>query len=178
MFNRAISAWWIVVAGFMGSAAGAGTIMVYSYGILLSAMGVEFGWNRDTLADNMTSFLAGSGIGTVTLGWLISRCGIRVPAGVFAGLFGILFASVIVLLPLLIVFVLLFFLIGVCGAACTAMPYAVAISGFFDAHRGLAIGIVVAGSGLGATICPVIAQTLVHTSTCALVLQPLESGRR
>lgn len=43
------------------------------------------------------------------------------------------------------------------------MPYAVSISGYFDARRGLALGIVVAGAGIGATIWPQVARFLADT---------------
>ena len=162
MLNRSINPWWTVVAGFLGSAVGAGTIMVYAYGILSAAMGEEFGWRRDTLSLNMTAFLVGSGLGTVFLGWLIAKLGIRRPAVVMAALFGLLFAAVPLLPPQPSFFPPLFLIIGLCGAACSALPYAVAISGFFDERRGLALGIVVAGSGAGSTFGPALAHHLVN----------------
>ncbi|HKR89326.1 MAG TPA: MFS transporter [Phenylobacterium sp.] len=162
MLSRSINPWWTVVAGFLGSAVGAGTIMVYAYGILSAAMGEEFGWSRDTLSLNMTAFLVGSGLGTVFLGWLIAKLGIRRPAAVMAALFGLLFAAVALLPPQPSFFPALFLIIGLCGAACSALPYAVAISGFFDERRGLALGIVVAGSGAGSTFGPALAHYLVN----------------
>lgn len=163
MVNRSISPWWTVVAGTMGSAVGAGTIMVYAYGILSVGMGEEFGWDRAMLGSNMSAFLLGSGLGTVALGWLISKFGIRAPSAILAGLFGLSFAAVAVLPPQPLLYNFIFLLAGIGGAACTAMPYAVAISGYFDARRGLALGIVVAGSGLGATLAPQAGQYLVET---------------
>lgn len=161
MFNRSINPWWIVVAGFLGSAVGAGTIMIYSYGILAASMAEEYGWSRDAISANMTAFLIGSGTGSVVLGWAIAKLGIRRPSGAMAALFGLLFAAVPWFPRDLGLFPPLFLLIGFGGAACTAMPYAVAISGFFDERRGLALGIVVAGAGAGATIGPAAAQYLV-----------------
>lgn len=161
MIGRTINPWWTVVAGSLGSALGAGTIMVYAYGILAVGMAGEFGWSREIVAANMTAFLIGSGLGTIILGSLIARFGIRLPAAVFAATFGALFAAVTVVPPQPLLFQLMFLVVGIGGAACTAMPYSVAISGFFDARRGLALGIVVAGSGFGATIFPLVAQAIV-----------------
>lgn len=160
MINRSISPQWTVVAGAICAALGAGPIMVYTYGLLSVPMGDEFGWSREVLSANMTSFLIGSGLGAVALGWLISRYGIRLPSALLAGLFGLLFAGVAIMPQQPVMFIFVFLLIGICGAACTALPYAVAISGFFDARRGLALGIVVAGNGVGATLAPRIAQYL------------------
>lgn len=160
MINRTINRWWTVVAGFLGSALGAGTIMVYSYGILSVGIAAEFGWSREVLTANMTAFLVGSGLGTAALGWLIARYGIRGPSIVFTSIFGALFASVAWLPPEPWLFQCAFLILGIGGAACTAMPYAVAISGFFNTRRGLALGIVVAGSGLGSTLFPLVAQSV------------------
>ncbi|HKS75016.1 MAG TPA: MFS transporter [Terriglobales bacterium] len=161
MLAKHISPWWTVLAGSLGSAVGAGTIMVYAYGILAAAMGREFGWSRELLARNMTAFLVGSGIGTITLGWLISRFGIRGPSALMAGSFGLLFASVALTPASPATQVALFLVIGILGSAATALPYSVAISGFFDQRRGLALGLVVAGSGVGSALCPRVAQYLV-----------------
>lgn len=160
IWNRPINRWWTVLAGAMGSAVGAGTIMIYSYGILAAAMGAEYGWNRDLVARNMSAFLVGSGIGTVLLGWLISRLGVRLPSGIMATAFGLLFAIVAFVPANGALHFLLFLLVGIMGGAATAMPYAVSISGTFEERRGLAIGLVVAGGGLGAAIWPPIAQLL------------------
>lgn len=161
LLNKPINRWWTVVAGALGSAVGAGTIMVYAYGILAAAMTAELGWSRELVARNMTAFLIGSGLGTITLGWLISRFGIRGPAASMAGAFGLLFAAVALLPAAPSAHVVVFLLIGILGSACTALPYSVAISGFFDKRRGLALGLVVVGSGVGATLAPRIAQYFV-----------------
>lgn len=160
VWNRPINRWWTVVAGALGSAVGAGTIMVYAYGLIGTAMGAEFGWSRELVARSMSAFLIGSGIGTVLLGWLISRMGVRLPSGVMATSFGLLFAAVAILPASSALNFVLFLWVGIMGGAATAMPYAVSISGTFGKQRGLAIGLVVAGGGLGAAIWPGVAQYL------------------
>lgn len=161
MLNRPINRWWNVVAGSIGAALGAGPIMTYGFGILARSMNAELGWHRDIAANLLAMFLLGSGIGSATLGWLIARYGIRAPATLFALTFGLCFGAVAMSPPVPSLFLLLFLAAGFAGAACNAMPYAVAINGFFDARRGLALGIVVAGSGVGAILFPQIAQLLV-----------------
>lgn len=161
MLNRPINRWWVVVAGHIGTGLGAGLIMNYGFGILAQSMIGELGWHREVVSNLFGMFLLGSGLGAVALGWLIARYGIRPPAVLFVLTFSVCFAAVAVSPPVPAVFLLLFLAIGVAGAACTAMPYAVAVSGFFDAHRGLALGLVVAGSGVGGFLLPHIAEVLV-----------------
>lgn len=155
-FNR----WWCVGAGALANAFGAGPIMVYGFGIMAEGMLAEFGWTRAQAANFFSAFLLGSGIGIVALGWLISRLGVRLPSALLAGLFGVAFALVAWLPPRPELFWLMFLVIGIGGAACTAMPYAVTISGTFEKHRGLALGFVVAGSATSAPLFPQIAATL------------------
>ncbi|MDX3910314.1 MAG: MFS transporter [Sphingobium sp.] len=161
MFNTSMNRWWTVVAGALGTALGAGLIMSYAFGILAKSMLAELGWSRNVAADLLGMFLLGMGIGLVALGWLIARFGIRRPTVIFVLIWGFGFAAV-ALAPASMTFLLiLFFLIGAGGGAATAMPYTVAISGLFDKHRGLALGLVVAGSGVGAFSFPQIAERLV-----------------
>jgi predicted MFS family arabinose efflux permease len=53
-----------------------------------------------------------------------------------------------------------FALMGAAGIAASAMPYAVAIAGWFDQKRGLALGLMVSGSGVGAMLAPQLARSL------------------
>jgi MFS family permease len=149
-----------VGAGALANAFGAGPIMVYGYGIMAEGMLADFHWTRADAASFFSAFLLGSGIGIVALGWLISRLGVRLPSAILAGIFGIAFAAVALLPPSHLLFWIVFLIVGIGGAACTAMPYAVTISGTFDKHRGLALGLVVAGSGTSAPFFPQIARVL------------------
>lgn len=162
MLNKPINRWWTVVAGAIGAGLGAGVIMTYAFGIMGKAMIADLGWTRDFVANLMGMFLLGSGVGVVSLGWLIARYGIRGPTAILVLTWGLSLAAVAISPPVPAFFMLLFLVVGFAGAACTAMPYAVAISGFFDTNRGLALGLVVGGSGIGAFMLPPLAQFLVE----------------
>ena len=162
MLNRPINRWWNVVAGAIGAGLGAGPVISYSFGILGRSMITDLGWDRAVVTSMITGFLIGSGIGSLALGWLIARYGIRAPTIVMVLVWGVCLASIAIMPPLPMLFVLVFLIGGVGGGAANAMPYAVSVSGFFDAHRGLALGLVVAGSGVGSFIFPQFAETLVE----------------
>src|SRR5438105_5062291 len=150
MFNRAISPWWTVASGMVSGSMNAGTVMVYAFGILALGLMKEFGWSREVIASAFTAFLIGSGLGLAGLGWLISRFGIRAPSAVLAGVSALSLVAVGFMSPSPILFTTIFLLVGLGSGATTALPFAVAVSGFFDTRRGIALGIVVAGSGVGA----------------------------
>jgi MFS family permease len=58
-------------------------------------------------------------------------------------------------------FILLYAVLGLTGSGNSPLPYAKAISSRFDARRGLALGIAMAGVGLGAAIVPQFAGRLI-----------------
>ncbi len=163
MAQRYLNKWWTVGVGALANAFGAGPIMVYGYGIMAEGMLLDFGWSRADASNFFSAFLLGSGIGILCLGWLISRLGVRFPSAIMAALFGTAFASVALLPPSQALFWVLFCIVGIGGAACTAMPYAVTISGTFDKYRGLALGLVVAGSAASAPLFPQIASMLTES---------------
>lgn len=159
---RLKSVWWIVVAGAMGSAVGAGIFMVYAFGILGKALTSEYAWDRSVVQYCFTSFLVATGFGTVVLGQWIHRSGVRRPAIVYIALFATAIAVLATLPPSQALFYGVFAIIGIGGAAATAMPYAVSVSAWFDRNRGLALGLVNAGAGLGAALAPQYANFLVN----------------
>src|SRR4051812_45808625 len=87
------SRWWTVVAGALGCALGAGVLVIYTFGVLASAMAAEFGWSRTVYANSLTCFLIFSGLGSLMLGPLIDRFGVRRPAAVLVGVFGMSIAA-------------------------------------------------------------------------------------
>ncbi len=154
MLNDRINPWWMVAAGALGTGVGAGIFAVYAFSVFIGPISHELGWERSTLAACITTFMFSTGLGTVWLGRLISRHGLRVPSIAFMGVFALSIAAIGVLTPSKPLFIANFFVMGVAGAAACAMPYTVAICGFFDRHRGLALGLAVLGSGVGSTLAP------------------------
>ena len=168
MSNKSISPWWTVLAGSCACAVGAGIVVVYTWGIFSKSIAAEFGWDRSTLSWCLTSFLVATGFGTISLGYAIARFGVRRATMAFVALFSSSLAVIPALPPTPWAFFMTFAVMGFAGAAATAMPYAVAITGWFDRHRGLALGLVVLGSGFGAALAP----QLVTRSIAALGWRP------
>jgi MFS family permease len=154
MINKAISPWWTVFAGSCACAVGAGIVAVYTWGIFSKAIAAEFGWDRTTLSLCLTSFLIATGFGTISLGYAIARYGVRGATVAYVTVFSSSLAVIPLLPPLPWAFYAVFAVMGFAGSAATALPYAVAITGWFDRHRGLALGLMVFGSGFGATFAP------------------------
>jgi MFS family permease len=155
-----INRWWSVLAGALGTATGAGVIVIYAFGIFGKGMLAEYDWSRSVYSYAVTSFMVASGVGSVWLGFLIARYGIRLPAFLAVAAFTFAVAVIAILPPSPVLLYTLFAIIGITGSAATAMPYAIAISGWFDRQRGLALGLVNVGAGFGSALTPQIASWL------------------
>jgi len=154
MFTQPVNRWWNVVAGALCAAVGAGVVGVYMFGVFAKSIGAEFGWSRVSVSLGLTAFALASGVGSLTLGLAIDRFGLRKVTSIYVLLFGGSIALVPLLPARLEYFVTAFAVMGFFGSAATVLPYATAICNWFDRERGLALGLVNAGTGIGAALMP------------------------
>ncbi len=153
--------WRVAIASCIGVMAGFGSILIYSFGIFLKPLTAEFGWPRETIA---TAFACASitlGICSPMLGHLLDRYGPRRVVLACVAIFGLAFGSLAFLTPHRAHLFAVFILIGVVGNGTAQMGYARAVSTWFERRRGLAIAIMMAGSGGGAILVPIVCQKLI-----------------
>jgi MFS family permease len=158
-----IRRWWIVFASVLGLLVGNGPIMQFTFGVLLPPISREFGWPRGTVSSAIVVGLWMTGIATPLAGRLVDRYGTRAVGLPSIALFSLATASVAFIPASPIAFTALYALMGFTAAGQTPLVYAKAISARFDDRRGLALGIAMAGVGLGAALVPQLAQALVST---------------
>ena len=163
MFNKPVNRWFTVLAGAMGCASGAGMVATAALGVFTKSISTDFGWERSATTAGITCFYIASGIGSVVLGSILAKRSIRQVTSIFVALFALSIIGVSLLPPSLLLFCLLFSLMGFFGSGATAMPYAIAVAQQFDRNRGLALALVVTGSGLGAVTLPWLSSTLLAT---------------
>lgn len=151
MFNAPLNRWWTVAAGALGCAAGAGVVASYVFGLFVKAIAAEYQWGRSETTASITCFYIASGLGSLALGSIIARFNVRAPTILFVIAFALSVMGVALLPRSVPLFCIVFAVMGFFGSAATAMPYAIAISGWFDRNRGLALALAVGGTGLSAT---------------------------
>lgn len=157
--NKRSRPWLIVLAAVLGLLVGNGPVMQFSFGVFLKPIAEEFGADRGTMSSSILIGLCLTAIATPFVGRLIDRFGIRrvtLPAIV-------LFAGATALLSIAtsaVFFIALYALLGVIAAGQTPLPYAKAVAAAFDKRRGLALGVSMAGVGLGTALLPQISQLL------------------
>jgi predicted MFS family arabinose efflux permease len=153
--------WRVVLAAYFGVMVSFGSLLVFTFGIFLKPLSAEFGWSRESIS-------AAFGLAAITvalcsppLGHWLDRLGPRRIILPCMAIFGLAFASLGRLTPSLARLYATFVLMGIVGNGTTQMGYARAVSTWFDRRRGLALALVMAGSGTGAMLFPPLAQLLI-----------------
>jgi MFS family permease len=150
---------WVIVAVStvcmaLGFGAG-GTVSVF-----IKPFEQEFGWLRADTSMAYTMHTVGAALGGLVWGSLSDRIGTRKIAvlgsiAMAAGLAALRWQSELWLLYLL------YFLVGAVGFACLFTPVLALTGLWFNARKGLAIGIVTAGGAIGQGIVPYLAQLMI-----------------
>jgi MFS family permease len=155
------SRWWIVFGSVLGLLVGNGPVMQFTFGTLLPSITRQFGWSRGLVSSAMVVGLWMTGIATPVVGRLVDRFGIRAVALPAVVVFSLATASVAWVPASPAAFTALYALMGLGAAGQTPLIYAKAITARFDRQRGLALGIAMAGVGLGAALVPQFAQEMI-----------------
>lgn len=160
--DAGIYAGWLVVFGsMMALVVGNGPIILFTFGVLLQPISSEFGWQRSVLASAVvTSHVIGA-LMMPFVGIAIDRVGVRRVALPAVLIFALATAAGGLLGPSPLEFALLYGFLGFVGAGHSTLTYGRAVSTWFDARRGLALGVTLAGIGIGAALTPKYAQFFV-----------------
>jgi MFS family permease len=150
--------WWVVGASMIGIAVGPGTINTFCFAIFLKPVSDDLGVGRNILSSGLLCTNALAAIGTLLAGLLIDRFGNRRVMLPGIAMFAISIAALSTLQASSISLAyVLFGFAGLFGAVQTPAVYAAVICKWFDRERGLALGLAMAGVGLGVLVVPQLA---------------------
>jgi MFS family permease len=141
---------------------GPGPILVFSLAVFLKPVTEDLGISRAQLS---SASILGSSIGLIggpTVGYLIDRYGVRrvIVPGVLLFALGISGDSLLTSSSLVIYS--LFVFANLCGAGASPVAFSIAIARWFDQMRGLALGIALAGIGIGTAVVPQLTAYLIN----------------
>jgi predicted MFS family arabinose efflux permease len=147
--------WRVLLVALLGMMTSVGTIPVYALGAFVQPLSAEFGWSRGAVQYALTAYFLGAIFATALCGWMLQRYSIRSVA--ICSLFGAavgfallsqlqssvwtLYAGMIALLVL--------------GAGTTTATWTFATACCFVRNRGLALAIVLCGTGLCGILAPI-----------------------
>ena len=149
-----VTGWFILATSLLGIAAGATALLFYSVGVFFEPFQKEFGWNRGQISGALVYLTAGLVISGPIVGWLVDRFGARIVALISIPLLSLTMVGLANLDNSLATFYALFFIAGTLGGGTTPVVYTRVVNANFSASRGLALGIVLAGTGIAALVLP------------------------
>jgi len=152
--------WWIVLVAFLCNFVWSG-FAYYSFSLFVKSLENDFKWGRGEIMLGFSVFFLASGLVSPFIGRLIMRFGERKVISVGAVLMGIamaLLGSVTNIWQ----FYAFYALVGIGMAGMGTIPASSLVSKWFNKRRGLAIGIMAFGVGMGGFVAaPVVAGTLI-----------------
>ena len=163
-FNLGYYGWRVVLAACFGVMAGFGSLFVYTFTVFVKPLSAEFGWSREAVSSGFAIGAVTVGLCSPLLGRWIDRFGPRRIILPCMTVFGCGIASLAMLHSRVWQFYLTCFVLGVVGNGAAHLAYSRSISTWFEKRLGMALAFVMVGSGLGAMILPVIAQSIISRS--------------
>jgi predicted MFS family arabinose efflux permease len=162
MRTRFTNPWWVVVGAVTGLFVCNGPVLGFTFGIFLKPIMADTGWQRGSVSFALSIGGIFSAIMVPVLGRLMDRWSIRRVALPGIVLYALCLSLVGLSPRVFWVFTVMFAVVEMTSAIQTPLGYAKAISAWFDPRRGLALGIAMAGVGLGGTVIPQIANFLIE----------------
>ncbi len=158
---RIFYGWWIVLVSVAGEFFGA-PVSVYSFGVFLKPLVHEFHASRAAIS---FAFMLHNVIGALllpALGRLIDRVGARRVVLALTATFGIALLSALWIRHGIWQLYVFYTALGITlSAGPGPVPYGVVISHWFNRRRGMALGLVGLGIGIGAFAIPLLSQRLI-----------------
>jgi len=153
--------WVVVAASAVGLFFGAFPIVVFSFGVFYPAFVRDFHTGRAAIALAFTLHNTIGPICAVWIGVMADRFGPRriILPGLTA--LGVILLSAQAIGAEIWQLYIFYIALGAVSCATTAVPYSLAVSGWFDRRRGFALGMMMGGLGMGAIVVPPIAQWLI-----------------
>jgi MFS family permease len=156
------SRWWVVFASVCGLLVGAGAINVFAFGVFLKPVTEDLHVSREFFSTGLILTSTLSALSTLPLGAMLDRWGVRRVMMLGLVLYSLGTAAYALMTAQPLMMYLAFGLAGVFGCIGSPVPYGAAISLWFDRQRGIAIGIAMAGVGLGVALVPQIASLYIR----------------
>ncbi len=161
--------WWIVLSACFIQSMNQG-LLTQGFTVYFLPLQAEFGWSRALLSAGFSTSHVETGILGPLEGWLADKFGPR-----RGGVLGVILLGVGFILlsrvQTIVAFFGAFFVISAGSSLCGLVPLMVAVFNWFVRRRTLALGIAMAGSGLGGIIVPLVAWSMTNQGwrTTALI---------
>lgn len=155
--------WWTLVACSLGLVFSIATVTIYSFGVFIRPLAKDFGWTRGQTSVAVAVGQYALAFSAPIWGLLIDRFGPRKIVVYSAVALSVAVAALSSLTPHLWHLYIAYGLLPIVGGGSSAVGYAAVLVRRFDRRLGFALGVTLMGVGLGSTIIPSLAQSLVSS---------------
>jgi MFS family permease len=153
--------WRVVLASSLGVMVGFGSLFVFTFSLFVKPLAADFGWTREAVSRGFAIAALTVAACSPLLGRWLDRYGPRRVVFPCIVIFGLSIASLAFLRSHLWQFYGVCLVLGAVGNGTAQMGYARAVSSWFSKRLGMALALVMAGTGVGAVVLPFLAQTLI-----------------
>jgi predicted MFS family arabinose efflux permease len=145
----------------LGMSTNPGPFVFASFGLFMLAFHREFGWGRGDLSLALTGLTISCAVALPIVGRMIDRIGARKIQVASMAVQALLLAAVPLVVSEIWHLTLLLIALGALTASANGVAYMHVVSAWFYRKRGLAIGLVMAGTGLGYAYVPVLVRYVI-----------------
>ena len=154
--------WYVVGAAAVGLALSWPVFAIYTFGPFVLPLSSEFGWQRGEMSAAITVVSWTAMAVSLALGFTVDRLGVMRVMLPSIVLLAMTVASMYFLNGSLLHFYVTYFLIAVLGAGTSVLVFSKLVLNWFDRKRGLALGISIAGVGVGQATIPLVATHMIE----------------
>ena len=140
--------WRVLVVALIGIITSAGVMPLYTFAAMVKPLALGFHWSRGQLQFTITFFFVGMVISSQLAGVLLKRYGIRRVALRSLIAYAFCYALMSQLTHSIWSLYLGYVLLALCGVGCLQITWTHIVNLWFDKHRGLALAIILSGTGL------------------------------
>ena len=160
-FSEFKRGWRVVLLGLFGICTSITAALLYAFGTLVIPLEQAFGWSRGDLQASITFLFAGVAISTQVVGGLYRRYGLRRVAIVSIVLQTLGYFAITQIQGSIGWLYLAFFAMPIVCAGTIAITWTQLVNLWFERNRGLALAIILCGTGLMAMVLPPLLSRLI-----------------
>ncbi len=161
--SAAYPGWKVTLAAFIGVMVSFAAMVPYTFSLFLAPLQASFGWKREAISQAFAITALTVAACSPAIGTLLDKLPPRRIILPCILVFACGIASLSRLGGHIAQFYGTYLLIGVVGNGTAQLAYSRAVLTWFDQRRGLALAIVLTGSGTGSILLPILAQHIIAT---------------
>ncbi len=156
--------WKVVCAAFLGVMVGFAGMVPFTFSLFLDPLHASFGWKREAIARSFAIAALTVAFVSPLLGSVLDRFPPRRVILPCIAIFAAAMTSLSLLHGSLAQYYGSYFVLGLVGNGTAQLSYSRAVLSWFRQRRGLAIALMLTGSGCGSIVLPMLAQHVITTS--------------